>query len=174
MKYVCINGAPRSGKDSFVECCKQILGERCFNVSSVDFVKHLAYECGWDGTKDLKNRKFLSDLKDLLTQWDDVPYNKIIEAVTNYEKDVTSKNIDAESCVAFIHVREPDEIQKLVDRVGAYSLVIRRDIAENADMSNHADTDVLTYKYMYTIKNNSTLDDLKETAKKFLKAIHIL
>ena len=101
MKYVCINGAPRSGKDSFVECCKQILGERCFNVSSVDFVKHLAYECGWDGTKDLKNRKFLSDLKDLLTQWDDVPYNKIIEAVTNYEKDVTSKNIDAESCVAF-------------------------------------------------------------------------
>ena len=97
MKYVCINGAPRSGKDTFVDICHLLLGDRCFNVSSVDFVKHLATECGWNGEKNLKNRKFLSDLKDLLTQWEDVPYKKIVEAISDYEKNVISKGIDPET-----------------------------------------------------------------------------
>ena len=36
-------------------------------ISTVDFVKQIARECGWDGVKTPRNRKFLSDLKDLLT-----------------------------------------------------------------------------------------------------------
>lgn len=173
MKYVCINGAPRSGKDTFVEICRLILGDRCFNISSVDFVKDLAKQCGWNGEKNLKNRKFLSDLKDLLTQWDDVPYKKIIEAVTNYEQEMYYKTGNTDSCVAFIHVREPEEIQKLADRIGAITLVIRRDVAENTDMSNHADTDVLTYNYTYSIENNGTLSELTNKAKDFLKTINV-
>jgi len=31
---------------------------------------------GWDGGKTPEDRRFLSDLKDALTRWKDVPYNE--------------------------------------------------------------------------------------------------
>lgn len=61
-----INGPARTGKDTFVNIYRE---ERkkdlvyTYNISTVDFVKTIAKECGWDGTKDEKNRKFLSNLK---------------------------------------------------------------------------------------------------------------
>ena len=52
MRIVVINGMPRSGKDTFVGMCQEIIGEkRCLNVSTVDFVKEVAAYCGWDKTK---------------------------------------------------------------------------------------------------------------------------
>ena len=49
------------------------------NYSSVDFVKEVARFAGWNGEKNLHTRKFLSDLKDLLTFLDDIPFKKIEE-----------------------------------------------------------------------------------------------
>jgi hypothetical protein len=37
----------------------------------------MAKKFGWDGGKSLNDRRFLSDLKDALTRWKDVPYQKI-------------------------------------------------------------------------------------------------
>ena len=63
MEIIVINGYPESGKDTFVNLCKNIVGESFVkNISTVDFVKEVAMLCGWDGTKTPKNRKFLSDL----------------------------------------------------------------------------------------------------------------
>ena len=76
VKVVIINGMPMSGKTTFEELCQKICDPfakesgfeedniLCVDIcSTVDFVKIVAKQCGWDGTKDLKNRKFLSDLK---------------------------------------------------------------------------------------------------------------
>ena len=57
---IIINGPPRAGKDTFVEMCEEA-GARCFNLSTINYIKDLAEELGWDGTKTPKNRKFLSD-----------------------------------------------------------------------------------------------------------------
>ena len=85
VKVVVINGMPGCGKTTFEEMCSDICDPfaveptshvpgfsegRVLGIdicSTVDFVKVVARQCGWDGTKNLKNRKFLSDLKDLLT-----------------------------------------------------------------------------------------------------------
>ena len=68
LKIVIVNGAPGSGKTSFEELCQDKMGDYCQIRSTVDLVKEIAsIYANWDGKKDLKSRKFLSDLKDLLS-----------------------------------------------------------------------------------------------------------
>jgi hypothetical protein len=151
--------------------CKDVLGaESVFNISTVDFVKEVATMCGWDGTKTPKNRKFLSDLKDLLTEWDDIPLKKIMaEAVSCSACAEILGKLD--KSVLFIHCREPQEIEKLV-RVfqdDVTTLLIRRSEAEAVKQINHADNDVFHYAYDYTIYNDSTLSWLRNEAVVFLR-----
>ena len=166
-----INGKGECGKDTFVAMCQDILGaEFVRNVSTVDFVKEVAETCGWDGTKTPKNRKFLSDLKDLLTEWDDVPLRKVTEEVEAYATYLTI-NQQWNTGLVFIHCREPKEIDKLVREFGgeAKTLLIRRFTAESVEQINHADNEVLNYSYDYTIYNNYSLSALRGQAEIFLR-----
>ena len=167
MNIVVINGMPRAGKDLFVSLCKKYVGGRLLNVSTVDKVKEIATECGWDGVKSPKNRKFLSDLKDLLTEWGDVPYKDIERKVYMHEANL-SEWFGPDEIIAFIHCREPEEIQKFKDRLGAKTLIIRRDCVESNEQSNHADSKVFDFTYDYTISNNGTIEELEKRAVEFL------
>ena len=168
MKYFIINGRPRSGKDTFVNFCREELGAFGKLISTVDFVKKIATECGWDGTKDLKNRKFLSDLKDLLTNWGDVPYKKTLQEIDMFKFDLDYWDV-SDKGVVFIMCREPKEIERFERELNAKSVLIRRASVEFEQQSNHADSEVLNHKYDYIIENNGTVDELKEKAKGFLK-----
>lgn len=168
MKYFIINGRPRSGKDTFVNFCLEELGAFGKLISTVDFVKKIATECGWDGTKDLKNRKFLSDLKDLLTNWGDVPYKKTLQEIDMFKFDLDYWDV-SDKGVVFIMCREPKEIERFERELNAKSVLIRRASVEFEQQSNHADSEVLNHKYDYIIENNGTIDELKEKAKEFLK-----
>ena len=65
--------------------CSTILGKEVVgNISTVDYVKEIATECGWDGTKTPENRKFLSDLKRVLTEWNEKPLRETVAAVDAY------------------------------------------------------------------------------------------
>lgn len=167
MQIICINGAPTCGKDTFVKLCQKYL-LWCGNFSTVDFVKEVAAHAGWDGTKTPHNRKFLSDLKDLLTEWDDVPFKKIQDAICLYKKEAESYDFSSEDVLCFIHCREPKEIQKFVGKMGAKTLLIRRPDVERGEQSNHADSDVFNYNYDYTITNDGTLLDLENKAVDFI------
>lgn len=171
MKIVVINGTGGAGKDTFVIMCKDVLGaESVFNISTVDFVKEVATMCGWDGSKTPENRKFLSDLKDLLTEWDDIPLKKVMaEAVSCSACAEILGKLD--NSILFIHCREPKEIEKLVRAFQgeATTLLIRRQEAEAVKQINHADNDVLHYAYDYTIHNDSTLSWLRNEAVVFLR-----
>lgn len=169
MKIIVINGMPQSGKSTFVNFCLDELTCWGKEVSTVDFVKKIAEESGWDKTKTGKNRKFLSDLKDLLTEWDDVPYKKVIEEKKIWEFSFNQFNISTENCFFFIHCREPQEIQKFVDKDGAKTLLIRRASVEEKEQSNHADSEVFNFKYDYEIENNGDLKELRDKARNFLK-----
>lgn len=170
---VIINGMPRAGKDLFVSKCATIMPDRVLNISTVDFVKHLAAECGWDGTKDAKNRKFLSDLKDLLTKWDDVPLKKVVHETQKFEKAMESYDFGPNEYVVFIHCREPQEIDKLKDALNAKTLLVRRAAIEENEQSNHADAQVFDYRYDCTIHNDGTVDDLYHIAELFLRSMNI-
>ena len=168
MKYFIINGRPRSGKDTFVNFCLEELGAFGKLISTVDFVKEIAVSCGWNGTKTPQNRKFLSDLKDLLTNWGDVPYKKTLQEIDMFKFDLNCWNV-SDKGVVFIMCREPKEIERFERELNAKSLLIRRASVEFEQQSNHADSEVLNHKYDYIIENNGTVDELKEKAKEFLK-----
>lgn len=174
IKVVVCNGKPGVGKSEFQRLCAQQCGlfgkEVGFTpdknlyvdiISTVDFVKEIAYACGWDGSKTLENRKFLSDLKSLLTEWNDVP-NAIIE------KHVQSLP-DSFDWIVFVDCREPVEIQKLKERLNATTILIRRESVENSETSNDSDAKVFECDYDLTIYNNSDIIHLEDKARKFIE-----
>lgn len=166
MKFYIVNGVPGAGKDTFIDVCTNILWPRALKVSTVDFVKQIAKGAGWNGEKTPKDRKFLSDLKDLLTEWGDVPYKKILESVKLFQVHIQPYGLEKDS-VIFCLCREPQEIQKFVDRLQARTIIIRNDYTENTEFSNHADAEVLNFNYDISIPNNGTLKQLKNEAVAF-------
>ena len=173
VKVAIINGMPGCGKTTFETICKKNVERESVGIferdkfayvqilSTVDFVKEIARECGWDGTKTPKNRKFLSDLKALLTEWDDVPA-KMIENIVQREAMLGFNTIFLVDC------REPAEIQKLKERLNATTVLIRRKQVENAETSNESDARVFEYNYDLTIWNNSDIIDLEKKATEFI------
>ena len=177
VKVCVINGRPGCGKTTFESICHDFCdyGRPGFSegrllavdiCSTVDFVKEIALECGWDGTKTLENRRFLSDLKDLLTHWNDIPYKKILERTKQLSSWASYNYLD---WILFVDCREPTEIQKLKERLNATTVLIRRDNVEYDEVSNHADSDVFYYDYDLTIWNNSDIIELENEAKKFIE-----
>ena len=159
-KYiVIINGTGGSGKDSFVEFVSKY--NKVVNVSSVDKVKDIATLMGWDGGKTEKDRKFLSDLKKLATDYNEMPLRDMKEKVEKFK--------ESDNEIMFLHIREPEEIQKAVDIFGAITLLIRRE-GHKTITSNYSDASVENYNYDYII-TNSTLEKLEEDAKNFYQKI---
>ena len=170
MEIIVINGYPESGKDTFVNFCRDIVGESyCKNISTVDFVKYIATKCGWDGTKTAKNRKFLSDMKDLLTEWNDVPFQKVKNEIDFFCRNLKSYGVDKHGIV-FIHCREPEEIERFEKELGAKSVFIDREESKK-EQSNHADSKVENYSYTYIIDNNGDLEHLRKSAETFIKIL---
>ena len=134
-------------------------------VSTVDFVKEIAVKCGWNGVKTPENRKFLSNLKDLLTEWDDIPYKKILEEVERLNNWASYNYHD---WILFVDCREPAEIQKLKERLNATTVIVRRLGDEVTETSNHADANVFNYEYDYTVKNYGDISDLVVDCVNFL------
>lgn len=170
MQIIVINGYPNSGKDLFIKYCEEIVGQAFIkNISTVDFVKYIAALSSWDGTKTPKNRKFLSDLKKLLIDWNDIPYKKVETEIKCWYDELANYGLEDKGFV-FIHCREPLEIEKFVDRMGAKTLFIKRDIEKNTDETNSNDSDrfVEGYDYEFYIDNNSTKEHLKYLARDFI------
>ena len=166
MKVVIINGGPCAGTDLFVTFCASVLGtDRIKNYSTIDYVKAVAATLGWDGTKTDKNRKFLSELKALLTEWDDIPYRQTRCVIQDFSHHLEQIGEDG---VIFIHCREPHEIQRFKDEFNAITLLVRLEQSENVQWSNNSDCGVYDYEYDYTIMNNGTLSELRAKAEEFV------
>lgn len=178
VKVCVINGRPGSGKTTFEQMCQQLCKTNLTTgfqkgrivqvaiTSTVDFVKEIALKCGWNGQKTFENRRFLSDLKDLLTHWNDIPYKKILEKVKQLDWWARYGSLD---WILFVDCREPAEIQKLKERLNATTVLIRREEVEFDETSNHADADVFYYDYDLTIYNNSDIIHLEDEARKFIE-----
>ena len=161
-----INGKPQSGKDTFVDVIINLMNSddlKAQKFSTVDSVKAAAIFLGWDGEKDAKGRNFLSDLKDLSTKYYDNSLNEVKEKIWMYP-DTTF----------FFFIREPEEIEKLINSYekGKFKTVcVVRGNDDLADITNHADRYVLNISYDYYIHNEGTLDDFKQSAENFYKTV---
>lgn len=164
-----INGSGGVGKDLFVDMVKSSVtklspnGEiyRVWNYSSIDKVKSIAAQIGWNGGKTEKDRKFLSDLKVLTTEYNDMPFADLKRMVNIFkeQKDVV---------FLFLHIREPKEIERAKIEFDAYTILVTRDSVPQIT-SNIADGGVFGYEYDMQVTNNGTKEDLKELAELFAK-----
>ncbi len=160
-KTYIVNGYPESGKTSFELFCKDILEDRNYKValiSTIDPIKKIALTLGWDGVKDAKGRKFLSDLKDALELYCDFSYNYVKDIIESSEYDVI-----------FVDSREPPQIKRFCDTLRAQSIIVKRQCLNNTEYSNHADINVENYEYDFTIYNTSSLESLRSTSAQFLR-----
>lgn len=170
MKIVILGGYPTSGKDTFIDFCrrsKERNREWLVNDTSMVYdVKIIAEQCGWDHTKTPKNRKFLSDLKDLLDEWGDFSFKKVYEYISGWA--FILNDDDYEEMIIFVVARQPEDIARLKEEYNATTVCIRRASAENGEKSNHADEHALDYEFDVVIENNGDMEELKERAEHFV------
>ena len=180
-KVVIINGKPQSGKDTFCKYaqgyCDDDESANTLIISSVDPLKEMLTQLGWDGTKTDKIRGMLMDMKQLWVQNQDGPTMFLFNNILEFHKACTG-----EDNIVFVHIREPEEIKKLVNALTGFEsmgidvislLVIRKggeDTPNQPAETRRSDDEALinSYEYDVTINNDEDLIKLQELAAEFV------
>lgn len=164
---IVINGKGGVGKDW---CINQLISkmgeEKIENISSIDPIKKIASEYGYDDSKKTnKSRKFLSDLKAAFTEWNELPMVHTIRSVRD------AINAERNKKVVFVHIREPEEIKKFIKscrislmvdnikcnndfRIVTLLIIDENTITPRTPFGNPSDDNVNNFKYDYTFIND--------------------
>lgn len=163
-RVIVINGSGGVGKDTLVELASESF--RVYNVSSITPIKEIALQCGWDGSKDDKSRKFLSDLKALCIEYNDYP--------TVWAKKKYDEFLNSDYQLMFLHIREPQEIAKFVKATDGEALTLLVRGGERMSKShygNASDDGVENYEYDYYFMNDKTLSEARVNFTELLRKI---
>ena len=160
-KIFCINGSAMVGKDTFCSMIGSIIPSKIY--SSVQCIKDAAKLLGWNGVKDERSRKFLSDLKMLSSEFNDFPYCMLKKTIDDFYEDDIHEFL-------FLHVREAVEIKRLIAEYPEIITVLVTNPNVAQVVSNEADADVYNfYGYDEIISNDEDLMMLKMKANKFIE-----
>ena len=177
MIVLIINGAPRSGKDTFISTLTWEKPGKVIRYSSIDWIKQQALNLGWDGIKDAKGRQFLSDLKNACTNYADIPFKKITERILSSCNRYSQEAGTVYFCTC---VREPEEIYKLKiwcneNKIPCHSILIRRKKAEqkalDEEFTSSGDTRFLDYSYTRVLWNDGSLDEFILKSKQLMEKV---
>lgn len=157
-----INGSGGVGKDTFVDCLSSLTS--VYHTSIVNPVKSIAKEIGWSGDKEEKDRKFLSDLKVIIDEYNDNNYKQMAEIMASFKNNKISEEI------LCIDMREPSQIERAKKEFGAKTVLVTRDSVPQI-VSNLADACVYDFDYDYHIDNNGSKEDLLKRAKSLLSEL---
>lgn len=161
-KVIIINGKPQSGKDTFVkfatDYCNMDESANVLNLSSVDLIKGMLYEFGWDGEKTDEVRSIIAGIKQIWINAQNGPTMFMVNNIMQYHMAHVG-----EDNIIFCHIREPEEIIKLkkiisgMDAIGieVKTLLIERDnapIVEKCCSSDDA-RNIVMYDYDFIVYN---------------------
>jgi hypothetical protein len=149
---IVINGAGGVGKDTL--CALAAKHFRVLNISSITPIKELAAAAGWDGKKDDRSRRFLSDLKRLTVEYNDFP--------TTWATERYHEFLLGDDEIMFVHIREPEEIAKFVRGTGksAKTLLVRGgERMSKTVYGNASDDEVENYAYDFYFMNDRTIEE---------------
>lgn len=166
---IIINGKGGAGKDTVCEIAERYY--RAKTISAITPVKEIARYCGWagDSEKDNRARKFLSDLKRILIEYNDMPNNYLEKEYKDF--------IHSDNDLLFVHIREHDQIDDFKMRVPSkcVTLIVRSSALDNNRVffGNTSDDDVENYTYDYSFVNGNSMDDLIRNFTAFLKDLFV-
>ena len=157
---IIINGAGGSGKDTICNILKN--DYVTYVYSSITPIKAAATMLGWEGEKTQKARKFLSDIKDMSTAYNNLPFRYMAEKL---------EEVEEEDSLVIFHIREPKEIEKfkayaLAEGYECKTLLIRSNRIKDS-YGNHADDDVEKYNYDMIFDNDCHIEELESKFMKF-------
>jgi hypothetical protein len=158
---IVINGSGGVGKDTLCELSKKEL--KTVSVSSVDPIKALAKQGGWQGEKDDKGRLLLVRLKQAFVDYNDLPFLYLMEQYHAFLK--------SDNEILFMHIREPQEIQKIKDAIGSACKTLLVSRNTGVVWHNSVDSGVNNYTYDYTYHNDLPLAETGSAFCKLLKQI---
>ena len=171
MKVYLINGLPQlgSGKSTFENYCFALNPIYVRIYSSIDGVKEIAKQCGWNGVKEPEDRKFLADLKQLLIDYNNYPFKDVSNYIRQQCHWMDMRDYDSNRLIFFIDVREPSEIEKFRDAFNAQAILIQRASQESLDNNADKEENFNPELYDLVIANNGTLEQLEAQAREFMK-----
>lgn len=158
-----INGSGGVGKDTICQTAAAFW--KVQNISSITPILQVARSAGWDGNKTPEARRFLSQLKEICTEFNDLPFRYCME---QYQLFLQS---DAE--MLFVHIREPEAIERFRQAVGGdcKTVLVRRPSLEQARgaLGNRSDDGVNNYSYDGIFVNDGTLEQLPDQVRTFFQ-----
>lgn len=169
MQLVVINGPGGCGKDTFIDYCNNYLDVDYFDT--VECIKEAAEILGWNGSKDEKSRQFLHDLKMLSIRYNDLPFADLSRYVAFVEENAEHTSYPD---LLFVHVREKEEIERIVEEFNAVTLLItsEREGYEEPDLDFEKATKEINYNFH--IVNDGSLEDLDKRAERFCEVMEEL
>ena len=168
MRVLILNGAPRSGKDTFIKYATAVYPGRVISCSAIERIKKIARTgFQWGGVKNPEGRRLLSDLEAAATRYNDLPFKLITGRAVVHG-------------LYIIVARRPVLIGRLQTYynerdVWCRTVLMSRESAEKAaeTLSNPADLGYAAYDYDYTINNNGDLNALFLEVSKFLGGLNL-
>lgn len=158
---IIINGRGGVGKDTLCELAAKYYS--VMNISSITPVKEIAQQCGWMGEKTDKSRKFLSDLKRLLSDYNDYPTEYLLTQYRMF--------LESDCQILFVHIREGAEIDKFRSRVDTACIALLITSVAQVVWGNDSDDAVGAYQYDYVFDNSMPLADAELKFKDFIEGI---
>lgn len=154
---VVINGKAEVGKDTL--CDVIIKHYKAKKISAITPILKIAYENGWDGRKDNKSRKFLSDLKRTFIDFNDLPNTYLVKE----QKEFLCSNDD----ILFVHIRESDQIDAFLDCIKGTCftstlLINNKKHRKPVFYGNDSDDYVDNYRYEYQYNNIHSLEEAEQ------------
>lgn len=182
-KVIVINGAPQSGKDTFVEFAEEYCGmcemANVLNLSSVDLIKGALANFGWDGTKTENVRDIIAGIKQIWIEADNGPTMFMVNNIMSFHMEHYG-----EDNVIFCHIREPEEIDKLKNAISGMESIgiefmtmrIARPSVDNLYVpSNDRKCDdvysICAYKYDTIFYNDTDLEGYKASVESFIDSL---
>lgn len=179
-KVVIINGVTGSGKDTFIELaegyCELNETANILNISSVDPIKDMLYQFGWDGDRTDKVRNIMADIKEIWINAQNGPTMFLMNNILAFH----ASHI-GEDNIVFCHIREPREIGKLEDAISGMrtvgidimSIFIVRSEAICGTYVRDGDdfSTISQYPYDHIIYNDGDLAELDEKVCEFINKL---
>ena len=152
-KVVIMNGRPCSGKTTFEEFCNIFC--TTYLYSTIDPIKEVAKKMGWKGTKDKKDRIFLSELKKVSKKYNNFPVEWVKNKIETTISDYVNVGIDIEDkykkVIFFVDCREVEEIEELKSILPhAVTTMVIRNKAFN--VSEYDTLKIMIYNDLFEVK----------------------
>ena len=116
-----------------------------------------------DGVKTPASRRFLSELKQSCSEFNDLPFRYCTEQLEAFRR--------SDEQLLFVHIREPEEIARFRDAAGeeCRTLLVTRPALEQARgaLGNRSDDGVAGYQYDRVFVNDGALDALPDKVHAF-------